>query len=120
MVVVTVLLTLYFGYLGSRASWFLFAFTSIMPGTWIQLSVYSVLPVPQGRRERVLVGVASALAGCVAATAMLGIAVGVTRLAAPGLPEIQLQHATLRFHALQPWGLWVPWAISCPRSRPSG
>ncbi len=105
------IMALYFGYLGSQMSWFVFVFISIMAGWWMQHPVYSVMSVPQGRRERFLVGIGASLMGCVIAACVLGVGLLITCLAVPIAPPIPVKSAVIQFQVMQPWGLWVPWAI---------
>ena len=109
------LMAVFFGCFGGQWSWFVFVFASIMAGTWIQHPVYSTIPIPQGRRERFLVGIGASLTGCILAAIVLGAAVLITHLLVPIGPVIPskgpLKGEVLRFQAMQPWGLWIPWAV---------
>ena len=106
-------MALWFGYLGSQMSWAVFVIVSIMAGTSIHHPVYSVLAVPAGRRQRFLAGAAAALVACLVAALVLGAAVAITHLLAPVAPALPFKghSAVFKFQGLQPWGLWLPWAI---------
>ena len=111
LIFLVVFIAIYFGYIGSQMSWFIFMIASIMAGTWIQHTVYSVLPVPQGRRERFFIGIGVALMGSALTAVVLGAAVWLTYMFAPIAPDLSLKGTVFRFQAMEPWGLWIPWAI---------
>jgi hypothetical protein len=105
-------LGLYLGYLGLNAPWAIFVLVSFVAGTTGILScLYSTLPVPSGRRERFLIGIAAAIAASLAIVACLGGMVLLTHLIAPLAPAVNLKGEVFSFRPVQPWGLWIPLVV---------
>jgi hypothetical protein len=111
LVFVALFFAFWFGYLGPQTSWFVFVFGAFAAGTGILSFLYSTLPLPLGRYERFLIGIATAITGCLVSVASLGVVVLLTHLISPVAPAVNLKGHVFNFQPLQPWGLWVPVAV---------